>query len=272
MKFGLIMTVCCRNPMQEMAWTSAREHTRPETPFYVLFNGIDPWPLPDGIQTLHAGEAFTDEADIWNYGLQLAIQNQWDWFVFVHDDFRMMAPGWEASLEQSEGWRVALAGWFLYRRFSDEEIGQYPTPGPIGTCIDPLSIGFKTGIFAERGYVIYPEFQFGFGAWDLNCWLLSEGYAIWRIPLDSWHHWIPNQNSRSMVHKGADGHRMVMDRWKERVLPADVIDGGLSIIVRDRKFRIAPPEIEFISVPASQALSTGATYAMGEITAVGKSE
>lgn len=263
MRFGLVMPVCCRHSMQEEAWTTARKYSRPETPFYVLFNGIDPWPLPDGIQTLHEPGGFTDEADIWNYCLEMAVANKWDWLFMIHDDFSMREPGWEADMEQSEGWRVAIAGWFAYTHWNEECVGQYPAPGHLATCIDPLSIGFNVKLFAERGYIAKPEWGFGFGAWDVNAWALTQGYAVWHIPLDNWHHWIPNENSRTKMNKGASGHPEIRERWKDQAFPSCVIDGA-HIEVCGKRIRIAPIGVSDGIKRRAECRSSDCTYVTGE--------
>lgn len=263
MKCGLIMPVCCRHDMQEEAWTTARRYSRPETPLYVLFNGIEPWSLPDGIQAIYVAGGYTDEADLWNYGLGFAIEQGWDWVFFIHDDFSMREPGWETEMEKSEGWRVALAGWFAYTDWNKECVGQNPAAGHLATCIDPLSIGFNVAVFQERGYIALPEWGFGFGAWDVNAWALSQGYAVWRIPLDSWHHWLTSGNTRNKMNKGAPGHPQIGERWKDIAFPCRVLDGE-HIEVVGQTIRVAPEGQTVPKTKRAESRSTDCTYVTGE--------
>lgn len=265
MRFGLVMPVCCRHAMQEEAWTTARQHSRPDTPVYVLFNGIDPFPLPEGIQTMHAdGQGYTEESDMWNYCLTFAVDQSWDWLFIIHDDFSMREPGWEAEMEKSEGWKVALATWFAYEQWNEECVGQYPASGHLATCIDPLSIGFNVNVFKERGYITNSKFGFGFGAWDVNAWALTQGYAIWRIPLNSWHHWLSTEpNARTKMNKGAMGHPEIREQWKGKAFPAKVLDSE-HIQVVDKVFRVAPEGLSDTRAKRIESRSTGCTYVTGE--------
>lgn len=251
MNFGLIMPVCTHHAMQQEAWTLARTHSRADTAFIVLFNGCEPMPVPEGTEAISVPR-FTDEQDLWQWGLNLAVERGWDWTMFIHDDFAMREPGWEADIEQSDGWRVAVASWCVYTEW-DEPGGSYPTPHHLGVTIDSFSFGFRTDVFKARGCVTAMRFGFGFAAWDTCAWALDNGYGIWRIVLNSDHQWMPD-NSRAIQHVGAPGHPEVTLAWKDRIMPARTPDAS-HIMVAGRMFRIAPQG--WTPTPIDRTTTTG---------------
>lgn len=239
MKVGLIMTVACNHSMQQEAWEAARRNSHPDTPFIVLFNGIAPMAVCEGIETIHREQPFTDEADLWWWGVELAVQRGWDWVMFIHDDFRIDAPGWEADLALSDGWCIALASWLAYEEWDVEANTRLPASSHLAVAIDSMAMGINVALFRSRGCVTETRFQFGFGAWDAQAWALERGYAIWRIQLPSDHNW-RNDNSRAVMRKGAEGHPWFKTNWSV-VLPSCVVDAH-HISVKGKITRIAPPE------------------------------
>ena len=233
MKIGLIMPVACRQPMQEECWTAAAVNKRPDTPFYVLFNGLDQWcDLPHNVVSLQEPAEHTDEADLWWRCVTLASDKGWDWVTIIHDDFKICVPGWEDWIENSRGKRVALAAWCAYAAWTIEGNGSFSphlTPdengaSQIGVVLDSMGWAIHVPTFMERGCVTEERFGFGFGAWDACGWALEHGYAIWRIRGESWHHWKPNQNTRAMMSRGANGHPRIVTKYVGRSLPASVVN------------------------------------------------
>lgn len=236
------MPICTRHAMQEESWTAAQRHSKPDTPFYALLNGIAPDqlpPLPDGMQVIYEPSRYEDECDLWNDCLALAVKSGWDWCMVIHDDFRMMESGWEDDLALSEGWRVCLASWLGYGIWTAEANSGYPTSGHLAVALDSFSFGFKVDVFKQRGYVAGSRYGFGYGAWESNAWALQNDYAVWRILLDSWHQWLPNENARSKLGVGAPGHPDIRQRFAGVVLPSEVVDTE-HIKILDRIVRIAP--------------------------------
>ena len=222
MKVGLIMTVAVPHSMQEEAWTFAKRNSRPDTPFIVLFNGIPAMEVPEGVERIFRRDPFTDEADLWQWGLELAQERGWDWCMFIHDDFKIVEPGWEDELEASAGWRVALASWLGYMDWDIGANTSRSTPHRLAVGLDSMAFGFNVHVFKRRGTVCATRFGFGYGAWDAQAWALSQGYAIWRIMLNSDHQW-RQDNTRTKLARGADGHPWFKDNWQS-VLPSHVID------------------------------------------------
>ena len=242
MKIGLVMPICTTHAMQVDAWASACENSQPDTPFYVLLNGITPSelpPLPDRIQVLQEPARFEDEKDLWDYCLRFAVAQGWDWCMLIHDDFRIMEPGWEADLALSEGWRVAIASWLGYGLWNKEANSGYPTDGHLAVTFDSMSFGFNVPIFAERGFITDTRWGYGFASWEANGWALQNDYAVWHILGNSWHQWIPNENTRTKLELGAQGHPEIRERYFGISLPSRVIDTE-HIEIIDRTVRIAP--------------------------------
>lgn len=229
--------------MQERAWTLARQHSRADTDVILLLNrdeSLSKSP-PDDVDIIHRFPAFDDEQDLWQFGLDLAIRRGWDWTMFIHDDFAILEPGWEADIELSADWRVALASWCVYTDW-DEPGGSYPTTHHLGVTVDSMSFGFRTDVFAARGCVTAQRYGFGFGAWDSCAWALDNGYGVWRVQLDSDHQWEPT-NSRVLLRQGAGGHQHVTALWKDRILPARTPDWA-HVQAGSRTFRIAPASLQ----------------------------
>lgn len=243
MKVGLIMPVATEHEMVRDSWNAAREMSLPETPFTVLFNGCEPFgPVPPNtaVEVRSHGQRFTDEADLWWWCLEYAEATGWDWCMVVHDDFRMMEPGWESELRKSEGWRVGLASWCCYEAWDESaNSGGGASVGHVGVTLDSMSFGFDVRLFRRRGCVAATRFGFGFGAWDAMGWALSQDYACWRIMLNSWHQWLP-RNSRAVLGIGAPGHPEIKDLWAS-VLPARVLDAK-HVEIAGRRVRVAPPD------------------------------
>lgn len=245
MKVGLIMPICTSHEMQVDSWTSARGNSLPETPFVALFNGREPEAMPEGTTVVHHPPRFEDEADLWWWCLEYAQAHGWDWCMVIHDDFRITEPGWEKQLEESAGWRVALASWVAYDGWDEQansSVGiSHSFPHRHAVVVDSCSFGFRVDLFAERGCIAATRWGYGFGAWDANGWALSQGYAVWRILLNSHHNWKDGgKNTRAMMNIGAPGHPEIKTLWAS-VLPAAVADSA-HMLVAGKLIRVAPDE------------------------------
>lgn len=250
MKIGVVIPTRVHHAMRELSWTGAREHSEAETDVIVLFNGCDPVALPEGVSTVHQVAPYHDEADLWWDALQLAERRGWDWCMMQHDDFRMMEPGWEAQLRESEGWRVAIAAHCVHAGWSNGS-GCYPSwgrgkpeaygdwPSRLGVTIDSMSFGFRVDVFRARGCVTEGRYGFGFGAWDACAWALMNEYGCWRIQQNAWHHWIEN-NARAILSIGAPGHQDVCARYGAQIFPSEITSDGTSIVRAGHQFRCAP--------------------------------
>ena len=257
MKVGLIIPTCVPHEMQSRSWESAAQFSKPETPIIALINGLRPPPvdeccastfelapkltldpIPERITPVYINDRFTDECDLWQWGLEFAIERGWDWCMFCHDDFAMTEPGWEDDLAQSEGWRVALASWVTYGVWDDQANTSLPTATHIGVCLDSLSFGFNVKFFEQRGCVGTSRFGYGYGGWEPCAYALRNDMAVWNIRLNSDHQWVSG-NTRGLLSLGADGHPMAKGGYAKDVLPACVV-GEHSISVAGRTIRVAP--------------------------------
>lgn len=235
---GVIIPSCIRHSMQDRSWRSIRQYSRCDTPIYALLQGMEQVPLPVGVQRIDVPARFIDEADLWNWCLQFAVEKGWEWCVVAHDDFAMYQPTWEAVLASARDWRVLLAGWYVYAEWDKHANVRTRIWSPFGIILDPLAFAFRVNPFVQRGYFAHPEFGFGYSAWETNAWALSQGYATLAIPLPSDHQW-NSDNTRTMVGADAPGHQAVLQRWRGRGLPARVVDNA-HIEVAGTRTRIIP--------------------------------
>lgn len=251
MRCGLIVPICTRHSMQQEALRTARSMSRTDTPVIALLNGITAgeleFPIPDGIEVVERVSRFDDECDLWQWGLERACLQDWEWCLYLHDDFSMREPGWEAELEKARGYRVALASWLAYAVWDEEANSGWVTPGPFGVVLDSMSFAFRTDVFASRGCVAETRYGFGFGAWDANAWALEHDYAVWHVRLNSWHQW-DGDNTRGKLGVGASGHPDIRTRFRGVVLPARVADDAHIQIV-NRLVRIAPEDSLIVDPP-----------------------
>jgi hypothetical protein len=265
MKVGLIIPTCTRHAMQERAWWSCRHFSQRDTPVIALLNGITAGelpPIPEGVEVVQQVGRFEDECDLWQWCLDYAVAQQWDWCMVVHDDFAMREPGWEHQLELAHGWRVALATWCAYSVWDEQANPSLPSVDHLGVTLDSFSFGFRVDLFRERGCVGALRFGYGYGAWEPCIWALQQGYAIWSILLNSDHHWVPD-NTRRVLGLGANGHPHFQSYATGKtevsaatpVLPARRLDGE-HIDVAGRAVRIAPKGVTMADVLVHQAVLT----------------
>lgn len=237
MKVGIIVPSAVQHDMWQESVELNRQFSKPDTPMYVLYNGLKPQMLPENVDGLIAPRVFDDECDLWNFCLGFAYAHGWDWCMMMHDDFAMLEPGWEDELAKAAGWRVALASHLTYDVWDHEAVSANASVGHLGVTIDSFSFAFNVPLFRHRGCVAAARFGFGYGAWDSCAWALQQGYALWRIRLDAKHHWKPH-NTREVLRVGAPGHPEIGAMYRP-LLPARVA-GGENIMVANDTIRIAP--------------------------------
>lgn len=222
MRFGVVIPIACNHEMQAEALESVRRHSEPQTLIIALLQGEVDVPLPQGVTSIRVS-LFDDEVDLWAWGLATAIEKNWDWCLFVHDDFAMLESGWEDQLRASSGWRVALASWAVYSVWDAEANTSQFTSGPVGVCLDSMAFAFRTDVFRERGCVSEMRYGFGYGAWDACAYALANGMGVWRVHLNSKHQWV-DKNSRAWLGKAAPGHPECRQAFRSKVLPSRVVD------------------------------------------------
>lgn len=244
MTVGLVIPICTTHPMQAESITNARRYSLSDTPVIVAINGdMAPPAVPDGVEILTHGERFSDEADLWNWILALAVERGWDWCMIQHDDFRMEEGGWEAQLALAHDCKVALASWCTYDKWLTGAVSADHSRGYLGVIADPLTLGFRVSLFRERGCLTTMRVGFGYAAWEANGWALEQGYGVWRIRLNGSHQWLVGQNTRDKVAPGAGagGHGEVAGLYKH-ILPAEVVDAN-AFTLNGQRFEVGavPP-------------------------------
>lgn len=252
MKAGVVMGTCIEHGMQNEAWASIRRYSHASTEVVAVLNGehAPKAPtLPFGVEKMRREAAFTEEADLWQYGFDLALSRGWDWCVFLHDDFALTEScvGWEEELGLLDNWRIALATWTSSENITRdaEPWNHEPTrPGQLRCTLDPCSIAFRMSVFAPRGcftdlrssrreYIMY-----GYAAYEAAGWALSQDYAIWQLKGSTDHNWL-EANTRYLLGFGAGGQRATAVKYAGVAFPAEHIDMQ-HIKIIDRIVRIAP--------------------------------
>ena len=250
MKFGVVVGVCTdRDEHQRRSLQSIVDFSSSDTELICIFNGVEPFDIDPRYEIIHVPELIGKEQGLWGKAFDIAVERGWDWCANFHDDFFLLESGWEDWLYRINHTHfIAMASFATYKTITpvfplsgdySYESGNNDAPGFLGVTIDGCGMAFNMELFHQRSMFTSLDVACGYGETEACLWALEKGWASACIPLRSDHHPEGTNNSREVLHVGADGvHEAISSHLS--VLPASVINEN-QIRVNDKIINVRRP-------------------------------
>lgn len=218
MKIGAVIGICTdRDPYQRECIDSIRSCSESGTIVVAIFNGIVPFPVAPGVETMYFPERLGRERGLWKLAFKIALERGWDWCFDFHDDFKLLEPGWEAVLQDLDRrYRLGVAAWTAWNR-----MGITGPPGSrsfdsggrdflLGTAVDGCGFGWNMHLFKRRGKITFLDAELGYGEADTGLWALNQGWACANIRT-AWEHRKVSSSTRMALNIPAEGLNEVLE-------------------------------------------------------------